>query len=141
MTDREAIQELMATYANGIDARDYAAIADCFTEDATVEYRGHSHQLVGRAAIAALMEQQLGPLDATQHLFANFIIRVDGDAARFTCDIIAQHVRRGAPGGDTYMAGGKYEVDARRTAEGWKIARVNAGTVWSDGNHNLLNRV
>jgi ketosteroid isomerase-like protein len=141
MTDREAIQQLMATYAYAIDAKDYAGITDCFTEDATVEYAGHSHRLTGHAAIAKIMEQQLGPLDVTQHMFTNFIIQTDGDTGRVSCDILAQHVRRGALGGDKYMAGGQYRVEVRHTSAGWKISGVAARTLWNEGNPDLLNRV
>jgi len=141
MTDREAIQQLMATYAFAIDAKDYAGITACFTDDAAVEYAGHSHRVTGRAAIADLMERQLAPLDVTQHMFTNFIIQVECDKGQVRCDMLAQHIRRGVPGGEKYMAGGQYSAEVRRTPGGWKIARIAARTLWSEGNPNLLSRV
>lgn len=138
MTDREEIQELMATYAYTIDKRDYEGLRGCFSNDAVAVYRGHSNSLSGAETILAHMKLALDPLDETQHIFSNFIIRVDGDSARLTCDVLAQHVRHAATGGAKFLAGGKYEVDARRISGKWKMQRVSAGEIWGEGNKNLL---
>jgi len=133
-TDREQIQELTAVYAGAIDRKDYAAIADCFAPDATVIYAGYSEELQGHAAIVDHMRLALEPMDATQHLFANFIIDIEGDAAGMTCDIIAQHVH----GGESYLAGGKYDVRLSKAGPIWKFSRISACTVWSSGNRDML---
>lgn len=137
-TDREQIQELMATYANAIDVKDYDTVVACFLPDAAVEYFGYGQPLTGHSAILAHMKRALDTLDGTQHLFANFLIDIDGDTARLRCDILAQHWRRGVPGGETYMAGGKYTVELRRKAGRWQFARLNARSLWSEGNRSLL---
>ena len=137
-TDRVQIEELMARYANALDRRDYEAIAACFAPDAVVEYAGFSHKLSGRAAITDHMMLALGPLDATQHLFANFIIDVAGESARLTCDILGQHIRHGAPGGESYLSGGKYDVVLARATEGWQFARLSAQSLWGVGNRGIL---
>ena len=133
-TDHEEIQELMATYAYTLDAKDYDGVTACFTVDATTAYAGYSHTLTGHAEIGAHMKRALEPLDVTQHLFTNFIIDVEGDRGELKCDILAQHVSQG----ENYLAGGKYNVEVRRTAGKWKIARISARSVWSDGNRALL---
>lgn len=133
-TDREEIQELMATYAYALDAKDYEGVTACFTADATAAYAGYSDTLAGHAQIAAHMKRALEPMDATQHLFTNFIIEVEGDGGELMCSILAQHVCQG----ENYLAGGKYDVEVRRTAGNWKIARLSARSVWSEGNRALL---
>ena len=135
-TDREQIEELTASYAGAIDGKDYTAIADCFAPDATVVYAGYSEDLTGHAAIVEHMRLALDPLDATQHLFANFIIDIDGDAARMTCDILAQHLC----GGESYLVGGKYDVRLTKLGGSWKFARISARTVWSSGKRDMLPR-
>ncbi|MDG2003250.1 MAG: nuclear transport factor 2 family protein [Novosphingobium sp.] len=109
-SDREAIQELTAIYAGAIDRKDYAAIPGCFALNSAVIYAGYSEELIGHAAIVDHMRLALDPLDVTQHMFANFVIDIDGDTATMACDILAQHVRDG----ETYMAGGKYDVRLAR---------------------------
>jgi ketosteroid isomerase-like protein len=133
-TDHDEIQQLMASYAYAIDAKDYDGITACFTPDAATTYAGYSSMLTGHAEIRAHMKRALDALDVTQHLFANFIIDTEGDTGALKCDILAQHVRQG----ERYIAGGKYKVEVRRSAGQWKIARVSARSVWSDGTRALL---
>lgn len=137
MTDHDEIRQLMAIYAYTLDTKDYDGVTACFTPDATTEYRGHSLLLQGHAQIGAHMKRALEPLEVTQHLFTNFIIDVEGDTGKLKCDILAQHVRQG----ENYLAGGKYDVDVRRVAGKWKISRVSAGAVWSEGNRSMLPKV
>ena len=133
-SDYELIRELTAHYAGAIDARDYDAIAACFAPDAKVVYAGYSEELTGHEAIVAHMRRTLDPLDATQHLFANFIIDIKGPAARMTCDILAQHLQNGA----TFLAGGKYETRLVILRGHWKFSRIVARTVWSSGDRGML---
>jgi uncharacterized protein (TIGR02246 family) len=137
-SDREQIQQLMANYADSIDEKDYERIAGCFAIDATATYKGHSVNMQGRSEIKEHMIEALSKLDQTQHMFTNFLIDVQGDTARLKCDVLAQHVQRGAAGGDKYLAGGKYKIDLKRIDGDWKIIRVNAGSVWREGNRELL---
>lgn len=133
-TDREQIEELTALYAAAIDDKDYEGIARCFAPDATVIYAGYCEELQGHEAIIDHMRLALEPMDATQHLFANFIIDIESDTGEMTCDILAQHLR----GGDTFLAGGKYRVRLARTGEGWKFSGISARTVWSSGSREML---
>ena len=137
-TDREQIEELIATYANALDTKDYPAVEACFMADATVRYEGYSHTLKGHTEIAAHMKRALQPLDATQHLFTNFIIDIEGNTGRLRCSILAQHVRLGTVGGDKYLAGGEYDAELRRASGKWEFAHVTARTLWGDGNRAVL---
>ncbi len=133
-SDYELIRELTARYAGAIDAKDYTAIAACFSPDARVIYAGYSEELQGEDAILAHMRRALELMDVTQHLFANFIVDVAGDEAAMTCDILAQHLH----GGETFLAGGKYETRLVKADTGWKFTRISARTVWSSGNRDML---
>jgi uncharacterized protein (TIGR02246 family) len=133
-TEHDEIQQLMASYAYALDTRDYDGLMSCFTTDATTVYAGHSDVLRGHEQIEAHMRRALEPLDATQHLFTNFIIHTDRDTGTVKCDILAQHICRG----EKYTAGGKYDVDVRRSSGRWQIARVSARSVWSEGNRAML---
>lgn len=138
LTDREQIQEMMARYALALDKKDYDGVAACFTADAEIVYAGYSGTLKGHDVIIAHMKHAIEPLDATQHLFTNFLIDVDGDDAQLTCYIIAQHVRKGTPGGDFYLAGGRYELKLKRDGGAWKMAWGAPQQLWGDGNRDLL---
>jgi uncharacterized protein (TIGR02246 family) len=133
-TDHDHIQQLMATYAYSIDTRDYDGLMACFTDDASTVYAGYSDVLNGKEQIRAHMKKSLDPLEATQHMFTNFIIETNGDMGTCKCDILAQHVQKG----ERYLAGGKYSVEVRRTSGKWQIAKVSARSVWSDGKRSML---
>jgi hypothetical protein len=133
-TDRDQVQELFSVYANALDAKDYDGVSDCFTADAEADYAGFSGLLSGRDAIMAHMRRALDPLDATQHLFANFIIDVDGDAGQASCGIIAQHLKQG----ETFLSGGQYRVRVRRDQGRWRMCHVRARSSWSSGERALL---
>jgi ketosteroid isomerase-like protein len=133
-TDHDEIRQLMAVYADAIDAKDYDAITACFTPDAITVYAGYSDTLRGPAEIEAHMRRALDQLDASQHLLTNFIIDVDEDNGLLRCDILAQHVRQN----ERFLAGGKYCVEIRRIAGNWKIARLTARTIWSEGDRAML---
>lgn len=139
-SDRDRIQELFARYAEAIDSKDYPAIVACFASDATAQYGDFSTLLRGHGEIEGQMRLVLENLDVTQHLFANFIIAIDGDSGRVRCGLIAQHVRFGEGGAQPYMSGGKYDVEVRRIGGDWKMLHVAAGSVWSEGNRDLLPR-
>src|SRR5258708_7883649 len=104
-TDREQVEELMAAYGQAVDDKNYDALTGCFTPDAIVAYEGYSQHLSGRAAIDSFMRGALEPLDGTQHLFTNFVVDLDGDMGRYSCGMLAQHWRKGTPGGETYLIG------------------------------------
>jgi ketosteroid isomerase-like protein len=136
-TDREQIQELVATYANALDDKDYDGIAACFASDATAAYGSHPQVFEGASAIADLMKKALGPLDGTQHMFTNLIIDIEGDAGRMSYDVLGQHWKKDAPGGEHYLMGGKYKVEVRRIGGKWKFQTVRARGLWGDGNKTL----
>jgi hypothetical protein len=138
-TDREQLQELMATYGFSIDAKDYDALRECFAAEASAVYE--THNLPDRAGIVAWMKGLTEPLTVTQHTFSDFIIDIDGDKAVLRANIVTQHVRFGAPGGDKYLGGGYYNVDAVKSAGKWKIARVAARRLWAEGNIGVLLKI
>jgi ketosteroid isomerase-like protein len=138
MTDREQIQELMAHYAEAIDDKNYDGIATCFARDASAQYAAMPEPIVGNTVIANFMKDILSRLDATTHMFTNFIIEVNGDTARMRAKIIAQHVRKGVPGGDKLLAGGKYDAQIRRLDGKWKLARVRGTSLWHEGNEAIM---
>jgi SnoaL-like domain len=77
---RAEITDVLARYARGLDRRDFAEIAGCFTAGATAEYSGIRLE-PGVDAIVAHV-RGVAQLDATTHLFGLPVIDVEGDEAR-----------------------------------------------------------
>jgi hypothetical protein len=57
-----------------------------------------------------------------------------GDEAEHTCYYQAQHVRLGLPGGEKFLAGGRYDDRLRRTRDGWRFTYRGITSIWTEGN-------
>jgi uncharacterized protein (TIGR02246 family) len=88
LAEKWAIQELMANYAERIDAKDPAGAAACFTEDGVGAYWGECR---GRAAIEARLSGILEAFLATSHHLSNIQIRLDGERATALSYVYAFH--------------------------------------------------
>lgn len=137
LRDRLEIQDLLVRYGTALDDRDWARLSTCFLPDAVADYGGLGERR-GFAEIESICRRALEPLDASQHFISNFEIEVQGDVAHSRCYLLAQHVRREAPGGPHYLLAGVYRDELVRTPEGWRIRRRELQTIWTEGNAAVL---
>lgn len=134
LSDQLEMQQVLIRYAHALDARDWELLGSCFTEDATTDYGEIAGINDGRDAIVTTCRDFLSGLDASHHLIGSVAIESRGDEGTAVCYLQAQHVFRGADGGDNLLHGGIYRDRLVRTAEGWKIAHRRLELVWQDGN-------
>ena len=76
--DRADIVELIHRYTVATDRREFAAVADLFTEDGQATYSG-VRLAPGRAAIVAHL-QPLAGFPVSQHVVGTLSVTLDGDA-------------------------------------------------------------
>src|ERR1700733_12433792 len=114
LIDRQEIADLCVRYTFALDTKDWALFESCFTAAAAFVHPGG--RLEGVEAILARSRGALKPLDASQHL------------------------RAGAPGGETYIIAGRYTDTLARTPDGWKIAERVQVYLWRDGNRAVVKR-
>jgi len=142
--DRQDVVDLTIRYATALDSRDWELLRSCFVPDAVGQYdtvgklEGYVATHEGYDAIEQLCKAALMPLDASQHLLANHVVKLAGDEGTVTLYFQAQHVRSGATGGSNYIIAGRYQCRVVRSAEGWKIAQLHLSAVWTDGNPAVL---
>src|SRR5580704_3762677 len=86
-TPREAISQLIYTYAERIDAGDFAGVAELFA-DATLTFEGFGDAVSGRAALQSLYERTTRRYDdgtpRTKHVMTNVMVEVADDGASAT---------------------------------------------------------
>ncbi|MEV7006464.1 nuclear transport factor 2 family protein [Streptosporangium sp. NPDC051022] len=141
LADRAAVLDVVNAYAMALDTRDWEALGELFTEDALWEYRGAAvYTLSGRDAVVTRARAALEPLDATQHLNGNNVVKVRGDEAEHTGYVHAQHVRHGLPGGELYLGGVRYQDRLRRTSDGWRFTHRLLVHIWGEGNPAVFGR-
>jgi SnoaL-like domain len=144
MSEERAIQQVLAKYVRGVDARDGAAVAELFTEAGRVEISyNHSGkleplgELVGQEAIANAVSQMMRPHPArgwSHHATQDHIIEVNGDEATIDAQFVVFEARGkerpatgwpqgtfGAQGAITPIEAGYYRPILRRLDGVWKI--------------------
>lgn len=121
-TDTDAILHALASYARGVDERDFASVAALFTSDATIDYSVTGGAVLQGKDLGSWLRGALAIFRMTQHHLGLPVIDVAGDAARTRVPVIATHVQERKDGSDnTAILYGTYTHDWTRTAAGWRI--------------------
>jgi hypothetical protein len=139
LEDRTQISEQVIRYAMGVDRRDWAMFADCFTDPVHADFSGGGAPAatVSRADLVERVSTALDGFTVTQHISPNHVIEFDpSDPDRATCYsyMYAQHLLRGSASGEFYLLRGSYANYMRRTDDGWRIERIIQHRSWEDGN-------
>jgi SnoaL-like protein len=126
ISDRLEIQQLMTTYSNAIDRRDFDRLDTVFTPDAYIDYRA----MGGIDGTYPVIKAWLGPalkwFPHYYHLVANIEITLSGDTATSRTVCFNPMEVPLPEGGTQVMFLGLWYIDKLvRTPEGWRIsARV-----------------
>ena len=122
ISDRLEIQQLMTTYSNAIDRRDFERLDTVFTHDAYIDYRAMGG-IDGRyPEVKAWLGPALKSFPRYYHLIANTEIEVTGDSAtaRTVC-FNPMEVPLPQGGSQVMFLGLWYADKLVRTREGWRI--------------------
>jgi len=143
LEDRVQISEQVTKYALGVDRRDWAMFADCFTDPVYADFSegGMPAQDYAREELVAQVSLALNGFTATQHLSPNHVIEFDAsDPDRAVCHsyMFAQHLLVGAEGGEFYLLHGSYTNRMRRTDAGWRIEGITQHRSWEYGNTSAV---
>ncbi len=133
LIDERNIVAVATDYTWALDEHRWDDLRNVFTPEATANLSSPD-SLVGVDAIIGRVRAALEPLDDSQHLVGNHRVVVDGDTATHRCYLHAQHIRRAANGGPTYIVAGRYEDELARTPDGWRITHRALIVMWTDGN-------
>jgi ketosteroid isomerase-like protein len=117
---KDAIRELMATYAQALDACRFADVAACFAGDGewTTDYGAARGPAEIEAFIRGIVPVK-GEGPQRKHYITNIIIRVDGDTASSVSDYL---IIRESANGLIPVMGGTYRDRFVKTAAGWRFS-------------------
>jgi ketosteroid isomerase-like protein len=118
---KDAIRELMASYAQALDACHFADVAACFAADGewTTDYGAARGPAEIEAFIRGIVPVK-GEGPQRKHYITNIIIRVDGDTASAVSDYL---IIRESESGLIPVMGGTYKDRFVRTPAGWRFSR------------------
>ena len=139
--DRLAILELIARLGLLVDARDWNALQQLFTDpvysDRTSLFGGEPESL-SPAELVEGYRQALGNLDAVHHLITCQVIDLNGDEATSAANMQGTHVLANSSGSPMWTVGGRHDYQLKRTADGWKIAGLTFTVQWATGNMHIV---
>ena len=124
LLDRQAIADVLGTYAATIDEREVERYRALFDSD--VEVSGFGPEVVrGVDAWVDFVEAQLARFRSTQHMLGPQLVRLRGDRAEARTDLQATHWMN-EPAGEIWILWATYRTELVRDPErehGWKIVR------------------
>jgi hypothetical protein len=139
LADRIEINDVLSTYAHGVDKKDGALVLACFHDDATFEI-GEKQMPVGQ--FFQMNQYNADGLQATMHLITNVLVEIRGDVANTQCYLLAYHLV-GAEGPDRpplfpcsgkdygLLVGGHYVDRFERRDGSWRIAQRRLAFEWT----------
>ncbi|WP_027004723.1 nuclear transport factor 2 family protein [Conexibacter woesei] len=126
LTDRAELTDLVSRLGRWLDDGATGDPAVLFADDVRVSTPGGDS-----TGVAAIVDQAQRNHDApTQHVIANVLADIDGDAAHVTANMVVTFADT-----ETQLrrTGGTYAFDATRTAAGWRFASITVRRVWREG--------
>jgi ketosteroid isomerase-like protein len=140
--DRQQISECVIRYAASLDKADWELMKKTIAEPIFVDFTSWAEleaRDYSREEWTGFARDVLSGLDARQHISPNHVITFESpDEATCTSYMFAQHLLRGAPGGDTFIMRGSYtNLMQRRQGGGWEIRSLTMHFTWGEGNEDL----
>ncbi|MER5261648.1 nuclear transport factor 2 family protein [Actinosynnema sp. NPDC002837] len=139
LRDRVEVLDALHRFGLGQDLKDRALFASAFAADAELDFRPAAAKwgarpplMSGRDAIVTtVLGMFTGRVDTT-HQVTNARIAVDGDTARLTALVEAQHLLA-ADHGVFALLKNPYDVVLVRDGERWVIRRLRIDNAWFTG--------
>ncbi len=122
----EEIKQLKARYARLVDAKQWDAFADLFTEDAVLQHP-HLGIVTGRADIVGAIATSMGDTTFSHHVGMPEIDVVGDGTAHGVWSVIVQSQRDDAAGAWVDESRTEYHEDYREGPDSrWRITRVSS---------------
>lgn len=135
LTDREEITDLVYRLGVALDEGHFEKLRSIFTEDATARTPGGLAE--GLEALILQAGRNHSPEERIQHVVSNVLVDVDGDRAEVRANLIATFAtdtpEAGFAPAPRFTLGEIYRFTATRTAQGWRLSRVETVPVWASG--------
>jgi hypothetical protein len=133
-----AMHDLVMTYAEAIDTKDWQLFRTCFTDDCAMSYGEPWGLIEGLDSLTDFVDYFHEPLDNSRHGTGNFRIdTIDADTATGRCSVDALLVQAGSDGGDTLRVVGAYIDRFAKGSDGWRFAHRVFTPIHSEGNTQI----
>lgn len=134
--DRFSIIATLDRYSECLDTRDWARLAEVFTDDVDMDFEAWHEQ--GLAKVTQIIRSYLDGCGPSQHLLGNYRIELDGDRASSRCYCRVMHQGKGEHQGKRYETWIEYADWLVRTDSGWLSEKRVARAQMQEGDPSLL---
>lgn len=124
LSDRMEIEDLITEYADAIDTQELDRLDQVFTADARIDYTAMGGIAGSYTEVKAFLAQAMPAFSATQHMIANYLIKLNGDTAtgKIMCFNPMQLNMPEDKRLPAFFLGLWYLDEYVRTTQGWRIA-------------------
>lgn len=120
--DRIAVQDVLLSYAAGVDERDFELYRSCFADDVLVTGFGPD-DYHGAESWVTYVKGALSKYGPTQHMLGPMLATITGDSADTRSDVQALHCLTGDDEGKTMTLWATYKTQMQRIDGRWQIVR------------------
>lgn len=128
--DRNALSDLLSKYCRTLDDADYDGLRACFTDDLHAEHGEMIPPIDGADVFIEVVRNAPPSITRWQHYVSNLELDVTDDRAKVWAFLHAWHEVDLGAGYQLVPAGGRYEIDAVRAPDGWRIAWLRVHHTW-----------
>ena len=121
MSDRLEIQDLLTSYCDAIDSRNWNALDDIFTPDAIIDYTEAGGAKGTLEEIKLYLDKALKPFSGMQHMLGLPMIKITGDEASARTILFNPMVIEKEGNPNVFFVGLWYRDKLVRTSKGWRI--------------------
>jgi SnoaL-like domain len=123
LNDRREITDLVSRLGLWLDEGRFDEAPTILTQDVAVSTPGGQAQGIERVIAQARRNHQHPHL---QHVITNVLVDLDGDSAAVRANLVVTF----ADDAISSQQGERYRFEAVRTADGWRLSRVEVEPVW-----------
>jgi hypothetical protein len=141
LEDRLAILDLIGRLVLLLDARDWDALEQVFTDTVyndRTSLTGGEPVTLGVTEFVAGWRQLMENLDAVHHMVTCHVISLDGDQATCAANMMGTHMLANSSGDPMWVVGGRHDYQLKRTGDGWRISGITFTIQWATGNQNIV---
>jgi len=122
LSDRFEIQDLMTTYGDAIDRKDFDLLDDVFTKDAVIDYTEAGGIRGNLEEVKAYLVKALSQFSSMQHMLGLPQITIKDDRASARTILFNPMVVPSEKGTNVFFVGLWYVDELIRTDAGWRIS-------------------
>jgi hypothetical protein len=141
--DENEVKRLVLTWMDGVDTRSYERFTSAWAEEMEVEFIGFppgaplSSGTFNTAQRTQGLISMISEFSSTQHVNTNHLVTVKGDHATCSCYVVATHYMQVENGEPWSSIGVRYDLEASRGEQGWKLTKLKWTRQWTSGNEGL----